>query len=182
MDRPKTRTRLYALVLFVLGSAAPAAAATGTEAAGYRSIVIEAPSPAVGPKIVGAVDTASRFRIESAYQLALQRFHDEPACRDLFAQLGHRGSRALSQTVYRLASSEDELRVCRQRRAAAFTQVGGRTTWICPQSFLRLNRQRAAMYLIHEALHHAGLGEAPADPAAPTSGEINVLVRRHCRL
>jgi hypothetical protein len=46
----------------------------------------------------------------------------------------------------------------------------------------RLPRERLATILIHEALHHAGMSEAPFDPQAPTAREITRMVKRSCAL
>jgi len=42
--------------------------------------------------------------------------------------------------------------------------------------------EQAAMVVIHEALHHAGLPERPHDKKAMTSGQINDMVREACGL
>ena len=54
-------------------------------------------------------------------------------------------------------------------------------TYLC-RSFGRLAPRQAALRLVHEALHQAGLPEAPASPDALASAEINELVARDCRL
>jgi hypothetical protein len=43
-----------------------------------------------------------------------------------------------------------------------------------------LSLDRAAMTVIHEALHHGGLREAPADPDAMNAREINTMVLHAC--
>ena len=65
--------------------------------------------------------------------------------------------------------------------SSAFTEVGSSVTYLC-RDFGRLAPEQAAIRLVHEALHHAGLPEAPADPTALASAEINELVARDCRL
>ena len=65
------------------------------------------------------------------------------------------------------------------RRAAAYTKVGARSTFICPE-FSRISDERAAMFVIHEALHHAGLTENPQDRRGMTSLAINSMVGRSC--
>ena len=67
------------------------------------------------------------------------------------------------------------------RRSYALTEVGGRVTWVC-QGFAELTDHRAAMVVIHEALHYAGLTEAPLDPAGMRSPEINAMVEEACAL
>ena len=73
-------------------------------------------------------------------------------------------------------------RVCsRGLGAAAFTLVGSPRTVVCP-GFDRLAIEEAAVIVLHEALHSAGLGERPLDPDAPNGGEINRLIRVACGL
>ena len=45
----------------------------------------------------------------------------------------------------------------------------------------RLSDERAAMLVVHEALHHAGLSEKPLNRRCMTSLEINTLVGKKCR-
>jgi hypothetical protein len=42
--------------------------------------------------------------------------------------------------------------------------------------------EQAAMVIIHEALHHAGLSEYPQDPDGMTSRAINGMVMEQCGL
>jgi hypothetical protein len=43
-----------------------------------------------------------------------------------------------------------------------------------------LDTDKAALVLLHEALHFAGLTEQPHDPRAMTSSEINDMVKDRC--
>lgn len=104
-----------------------------------------------------------------------------PACRGLFEELGTDPLMVLTSTEYTGPLSVEDQMVCRARDAVAFTQVGPGRTVLC-QQFGQLEIREAAAYLIHEALHNAGQTEWPSDPAAPTSAEIQSLVRRKCRL
>ena len=64
----------------------------------------------------------------------------------------------------------------------AYTLVGGGpATWLCHE-FSRLTDKQAAKIIIHEALHHAGLGEWPRDPDAMRSTAINAMVKKRCGL
>jgi hypothetical protein len=47
---------------------------------------------------------------------------------------------------------------------------------------LKLGRHYGAVVLLHEALHVAGLGQAPHHPHAQTPQEIDRMVRRSCAL
>ncbi|MCG6947754.1 MAG: hypothetical protein LJE93_02410 [Acidobacteria bacterium] len=50
------------------------------------------------------------------------------------------------------------------------------------QRLRELSDEQAAMVIIHEALHHAGLSEYPKDPDAMTSRAINGMVSEKCGL
>ncbi len=63
----------------------------------------------------------------------------------------------------------------------AFTSLGSAVTRLCP-GFARLDDERAAVILLHEALHRAGLDEWPHDPDGLTPQGINELVREGCGL
>ena len=69
------------------------------------------------------------------------------------------------------------------RRAMPICWVVGSRRWegLCP-SFGDLSSKQAAVVLIHEALHHAGLTEQPADPLGMTPDQRNQLVEASCRL
>ncbi len=49
-----------------------------------------------------------------------------------------------------------------------------------PPTRYRALRTEFAVILLHEALHHAGLSEALADPGAPSAREINRMVETDC--
>jgi hypothetical protein len=101
----------------------------------------------------------------------------EPQCRALFAELGTDGVRMLSTTLYYRAELKMEKRVC--DRAYGYTLVGGAPTWLCRQ-FSRLSDRRAAVVLLHEALHHSGMDEWPHDPDGPTPAAIDEMVEEAC--
>jgi hypothetical protein len=66
--------------------------------------------------------------------------------------------------------------------SVAYTFVGGGAPiWLC-REFSRLTDKGAAMIIIHEALHHAGLTEWPKDPKGMRSGRINRMVTKRCGL
>ncbi|MEM7587770.1 MAG: hypothetical protein AAF560_30560 [Acidobacteriota bacterium] len=123
-------------------------------------------------------DTLER-KLEAAFELAYERVQDSPTCRALFSELGHDATEMLRRSRYVPANIMQEQRVC--RRAVAFTGVGSPAVRLC-RGFGRLALERAAMVVIHEALHTAGLPEWPLDPEAMTSAEINALVGRSCDL
>ena len=131
-------------------------------------------APVIAKSMTGSVtDTLS-----SAFELAVSRVGDLPDCGALFEQLGCDGIDLLTRTLYIPAHPLNEESVCR-RGATAFTMVGASQTWVC-RRFSALNSERAAITLIHEALHHGGLTEAPQDPDAMNAREINTMVARAC--
>jgi hypothetical protein len=100
-----------------------------------------------------------------------------PRCGGLFVELEADGVELLATTIYMPTHPFDEQSLCKS--AAAFTWVGGAHTRLC-RRFSSLSIERAAMTLIHEALHHAGLTEKPADPEAMTAREIDNMVGDAC--
>ena len=97
----------------------------------------------------------------------------------MFAALGADGIEVLNATSYfPVAYPVRRTKLC--PRSPAHTVVGASATWLCPE-FKRLPVERAALVLIHEALHQAGLTEYPSDRDATTSLAINKMVKRKCR-
>ncbi len=151
-------------------------------------IAVLAPPPAparvdhtkLEPRVVGKLPPRLDIALRAAFVIALERLRANPRCRAPFSELGANGQEVLAATVYYAASKGLDDRVCRRRSAAAFTVVGSPTTGLCARNFIQLSRFQAALYLIHEALHHAGLPEWPPHPGAPTSNEIQRLVQRSC--
>lgn len=115
-----------------------------------------------------------------AFALAAQRVSTAQACARLFDGLDSDGLTALRTTIYYAATHVEETRTCRLG-VAAFTSVGGPRTRLCSR-FGFLRREEGAIVLIHEALHLAGMDEAPHAPNGLTPFEINVLVKRRCGL
>ena len=143
------------------------------------------PGPEVGPEPFRQASSSrlpSRLerRLGEAFDLALGHLGLHPECQELFEHLELDATDSLGRSLYVPASVRHEQILCRQG-VSAFTVVGGRVTFLC-RSFGRLAAPRAAMTLIHEALHHAGLSESPRDPEAPASAEINETVASSCRL
>jgi hypothetical protein len=116
-------------------------------------------------------------KLQEAFSVAIERVQEIPQCGGLFAELGADGVEMLSATIYMPTHPMDEQTLC--QTAAAFTWVGGAHTRLC-RRFSSLSTERAAMTLIHEALHHAGLTEKPADPEAMTAREIDNMVGDAC--
>ena len=116
-------------------------------------------------------------KLGEAFTVAIERVREIPQCGGLFVELEADGMEMLTTTLYMPTHPFDEQLLCQS--AAAFTWVGGVHTRLC-RRFSSLSKERAAMTLIHEALHHAGLTEKPADPEAMTAREIDNMVGGAC--
>jgi hypothetical protein len=149
-----------------------------SEALGATTITTEggARRPILAPQLSERV--AARFN--DALSVALGRLRTYPSCRALFARLGADGVAELKGASYYPASDEQERKYCR-REVYALTKVGGSAVVLC-RRFGHLSGPRAAIILIHEALHLAGQTEEPADPEAPDSFAITRKVMRGCWL
>ena len=122
----------------------------------------------------------NREQLIVAFEVALERVQKMGECRDLFTDLGADWMAALSRvSFYPMGRREALPTMC--RGVDAYTMVGGGPTWLC-RDFWRLTDKRAAMIIIHEALHHAGLTEWPGDPDGMRSVAINKMVAEHCGL
>jgi len=133
----------------------------------------------VEPFIHSKISADVREKLQAAVRIAADRIEEVEECGELFARLGADGEETLRTTLYFPVSSYNrKAGIC--RKAAAYTKVGGTSTFICPE-FSRLSDERAAMFLVHEALHHAGLTEKPQDRRGMTSLAINSMVGRSCR-
>jgi len=121
--------------------------------------------------------------LRAAFSRAELELRRNPKCRALFDEFGTDGLRELGRGRYRWAemSGSGALEMCRRRDAAAFTTFGTEQTCLCP-GFESLGIGDAAVILVHEAPHYAGMTEWPSDPNGLTSGQINQHVRANCRL
>lgn len=118
-------------------------------------------------------------KLATAFPVAVERLRSEPGCLGLFEELDADGLERLVYSLYVEVTLRQEQRFC--RGTSAFTMVGGRQTRLC-RGFGRLADSQAAVVLIHEALHQAGMSEKPLDPQALDSSQINQLVRTSCVL
>jgi hypothetical protein len=132
--------------------------------------------PTLHPQLLEPVAT----RLGRGLRLALERLLDRPSCRALFTRLGADGTEKLNGSSYYPAGKKQESRYCR-RRGFAVTMVGSSDVVVC-RKFGRLTDSRAAIILIHEALHFAGQSEYPIDPRAPDADAITEMVMEGCRL
>lgn len=129
----------------------------------------------VDPKLTCGARRKLIASLETA-QAALRR---EPGCRAMFRELGTDGISVLRSSAFIGASLHDEHGVC--RHANAFSAVGARWTRLC-RSFAFLSDVDGAVVVLHEALHHAGLGEWPSDLSGDRSIAISARVALRCRL
>jgi len=189
MDAKRVVTR--AMVLLVVGGGGAVAGVAGEPGAeagsrsaaaasgpsDVRTSALGADSAEVAPRVSVRVSDAVRTKVESGFALAQQHLRDVPQCGAMFADLGVDGNAMLSTTLYYQADVKMEKRVCRQ--VFAYTLVGGAPTWLC-RHFSKLSDRRAAVVLLHEALHHAGLDEWPHDPEGMPPRAIDELVTTSC--
>lgn len=142
----------------------------------------------IEPWVHHKMDPAVRSKLEAGFELAADRIREIGQCGDLFARLGADGLEMLKTTLYLpVASYRHEVVVCgrdpstnsRGADILAYTKVGGAPTWIC-RNFARVSDDTAAITVIHEALHHAGLKERPHDRMAMSSIEITEVVQKAC--
>jgi hypothetical protein len=118
--------------------------------------------------------------LNQAKSTASNRLSTVTSCEQMFDALGANGAGVISATTYRDGASSSK---CTSRPgAAAVTDVGGYTVFLCGTSFTRLSSNGAATIVIHEALHSAGMSENPPDPSAKTSAEISAMVQANCSL
>lgn len=167
-------------------AAAPVLPAPDREARPPMNLIAGASSPLRGPRfdlrptVSPLVLPRAQRKLGLAYALAAGRLAKQPTCRALFDPLGSDGLAMLEATLYLPASRMGERRIC-SHAARAYTQVGSEVTMICG-SFQDLPDHKAAVLLIHEALHFAGLNDEKHDPHGPCSKEINHLIEQACGL
>jgi hypothetical protein len=155
------------------GQVVPASVTSAVAVSAVGSV--EPISPWIHPKFSGDV----REKLQSAVRIAADRIEEVEECSDLFARLGADGIVTLNTTLYFPVAAHNR-RDGNCRQAAAYTKVGAKSTFFCPE-FSRLSDERAAMFVVHEALHHAGLSEKPLDRNGMTSLEINTMVGKKCQ-
>lgn len=130
------------------------------------------------PNLRGALPSAVEDNLREAFALALDRVREVPTCRSLFEPFRSSGNQRLTTTLYSPPGARPRRGSC-SKGALAYTNVGSSITHLCV-GFGGLSLEQAAIVLIHEALHFAGMEEAPFFDGALTSKEINELVRDEC--
>ena len=135
----------------------------------------------VEPWIHTRMNDGLRGRVAAGFEKAAELVQEVDSCSDLFTELGVDALETLGSALYwPVISYRDAKEICRGRNLA-FTTVGSRMTFICAE-FERLSDRAAAMVIIHEALHTAGLRESPQyrEHGIKTSHEINSMVSKNC--
>jgi hypothetical protein len=187
---------LCAVVL--VGSWFSAGAAAGQVTAAERTEVLQIPAVALNaavcdrsnypdltvllraikPRVSETLAPAVTRRLALALPIAVEKVYGLPACRALFTSLGADGVLKLANLRYHPATWPEEARPC-QRGNAALEVVGTPDVRLC-KLFGQLDTDVAALILIHEALHTAGLSERPLDPDGLEAGEISLMVKKSC--
>lgn len=175
----RPNTLKYALVSLLVITASLVTAAEPSDGVDTRIDGAGDVGARLTPWISSKVPEPVRSRLEASYNIATRHLRDNAECRSLFAELGASGFEALASTLYYPASQQNEKQVC--RGAFGYTTVGSAPTFLC-RRFSRLSERRAALVLIHEGLHRAGMGEWPQDSDALPSSAINDLVAEACGL
>lgn len=142
----------------------------------------------VEPWIHKSMPEPVRERLEAGFKLAVERVREVETCGRLFTQFGTNGLATLRLNLYLPTDSYfHEIEICgrnpiadsREAENLAVTKTGGRVVWIC-RNFARVSTETAAVTLIHEALHLAGLSEQPIERLAMASTEITEIVEVAC--
>jgi len=119
-------------------------------------------------------------KIRVGFAMAVAQSRDVPQCGALFRDLGADAGELLGRSYYVPAELNWGKQAC-PAGVLASTLVGSPLTRVC-SGFGELGKKAAALVLLHEALHFAGLPERPHDPGAMAASEINDMVRERCRL
>lgn len=174
--RPSTTRVLICAVLTLASSQVESAAAGQRSSGGKKGVAAGVPHA----RIALDLKMSDAQAVRAGFRLAVMRIREIPGCGALFAPLELEGEAALSMSSYARARPGKELALC-ERGALAVTRAGQAEIRLC-SNFTRLSREGIAAFLIHEALHTAGLGEWPVDPEGPTSAGITRVVLHACSL
>ena len=137
-------------------------------------------SSKIQPHTSGPLATRSARNLLTGFSVALERVNEITSCSALFEPYTASGVEMMTNSFYVAPNAIESREFC-VGGVTAFTQVGSRVTRLCP-AFGDVDRQTAALLLIHEALHSAGMPESPSTAGARTPSEINRLVKRACGL
>ncbi len=147
-------------------------------AAGADRTGVEALPERVEPNVRWGVMPDVALKLRTGFAVAVRRSRAIPQCAALFEELGADPVELLGRSLYYPAALNGDNPAC-TNGVMAFTAVGTPITWVCDR-FGKLSTEKAALVLLHEALHFAGLPEQPHDPGAMSSSEINDMVKDRC--
>lgn len=120
------------------------------------------------------------FLLNQGKTTATDKLNNLPDCEKMYDDLGKNGPTVIANTTYRDGTGTTD---CNNHPgAAAVTKVGTYTVLLCGSTFTNLSSSGAAIVVIHEGLHSAGLTENPPDSTAKTSDQINQMVMANCGL
>lgn len=186
-----SRTRSLVFVSIVVLTVQVAGSTDGVDVSlvagvGFRAVapleaapaVTASVNPARKPTVHSGLPECICRKLESAFPIAIEHLEQHETCRDLFHRFGADGIGLLERTLYAHLTAIEKRRYCRGG-AVAVTAVGRSVTKPCP-IFSRLSDERAAVTLIHEALHVGGQPESPFDRGAPNSFAISQMVIANC--
>jgi hypothetical protein len=187
----KRFTTVFCLVVLATANVQAAAQIESQNAATQKvaSVVSSTTLPSsteaaeVEPWIHPRMNDGLHERVAVGFEIAAELVQEVDSCSDLFADLGVDALETLASALYwPVISYRDAKEICRGRNLA-FTTVGSGMTFICAD-FEKLSSQDAAVVIIHEALHTAGLKEKPQyrGRGIKTSREINSMVTKSCFL
>jgi len=152
-----------------------------TVAAGDPRVARSAGEPrAAKPTVTGNLLTPVRRQLSLAFHFAQEKIQAHPGCSALFGRFGMDGAELLGRARFAEAAFETSFSKCKYG-VAAYTTVGSHQIVLCP-GFGGITVPGAALILIHEMLHSAGMIEKPSDPNGLTPQEINLMVKVSCDL
>lgn len=179
--RTETARRLFSIVLTVGHLSAAPLVASDASGLDHGQTAKKAKVPPLAPQVEGRMSANEAFDLKIAYGRAMKKLEKIESCRALFDDLDIDGVQALGGSKYRPVQSDEERAYC-TRGVYAYTAVGHNRIMIC-RHFFHVQEARAKIaVLIHEALHTAGMGEAPANPDCMTAEEITAMVEKACLL
>lgn len=130
------------------------------------------------PHLDGRLSARDALFLKIAFRKAVKKLARKERCRALFDDLGLDGLQALGRSRYQPVRSAADREHCTSG-VFAYTVVGHDRIMLC-RRFHSLDEGGKVAVLIHEALHTAGMGEAPSDPAGMTSEAIHEMVEKAC--
>ena len=177
------RPRIFTIPRYVVESSQPTVVEISMRPGGRNdavwSLAGRGKSPAVpAPNLRGVLPSAVEDTLREAFPQALQKIREVPTCRSLFEEFALSGNQRLTTTLYVPPNESRTVDSC-DKGVLAFTHVGSSITHLCA-GFGGLSLDQATIVLIHEALHYAGMQEAPFYEGARTSRAINELVFDRC--